>query len=254
MRDPGREPGQRGHGADRLVVGAVAGVHDPVVVAVAVEHRERVAPRCRVVRWARPRPQAVSQSGRACRRPVVRRRCQVVVVGERQVDVVGCQQVERLAGLVLVDQQPHVGVRRREPRDHRQQRPADPGRERRHPQRRRPVSRRGRGRTGPSRARPGWSPRGRPAVARPGSAGPGGPRARSAARPPPARARRSAATRSRWSRASSRRPPASSRAGTAPAAAPGGAGPCRPSFMIDERTVQKSHVDTNGVRRPVLVP
>ena len=164
----GTKPASEATRADRVLVGGVAGVHDPVAVAVAVEDRRASRPARRRRRPARrgpSRPPTAAPPRASRSKP---RRRQVVVVGQRQVDVVGGEQRRGLGRLVLVDPQVHVGVLGGQACA----RPAAATAVRRwrtpRPGPCRPARPTGRGRAGPPRSRRGSSRRGRPAAGRPG--------------------------------------------------------------------------------------
>ena len=76
-----------------------------------------------------PSPQAADHSGVTRSSRVEGDRRERVVVDEREVDLVGGEQLERLGGLVLVDPQADRGVLGARLRDDGQQRPAHRGRE-----------------------------------------------------------------------------------------------------------------------------
>jgi hypothetical protein len=128
------EPGEGSNRADDLLVRAVAGVHDPVVILEAREcfqsdplvtfksARHAECP-LRAAQWLR-------DNG-----PVEHRRREVVVIGQCEVDVIRGQQVECLVRLVLVDAQLHPGVLLRKRPHHRKQRLAHGRGERRYAKR-----------------------------------------------------------------------------------------------------------------------
>jgi hypothetical protein len=118
VHDPRGEAHQRGDRTDHVLVGGVAGVDDPVVGGEAGELGGRG------VAGHRQAPRDLPERHRL--QPLVEDgRCQVVVVGQRQVHGVHGEQLERLERLVLVDQQPDPGRGPGQGGRDGQQRPAD---------------------------------------------------------------------------------------------------------------------------------
>jgi hypothetical protein len=134
VRDPRLEAGQRGHRADHLLIAAVAGIDDPVMIGELAEDLERsprhAAPGGR--RAQAPLPQTQRLGDQAAVEPS---RGEVVVVGEGQVDRVVGKQAEGLIWLVLTDAKQHGGMPLRQEPDDRQHGFAHGGSERRHPHR-----------------------------------------------------------------------------------------------------------------------
>ena len=241
MRDPGRVAGHRRTMRDHVLVGGVARVHQPVMVAEPPEDRQRVTVQGGpgpARRGSTRRPQWTRLD-----RVVEPRGCEVVVVGQGQVDLVGGEQRSASAGSCSWMSTRSCGWRTASA--------ATIGSSDRRIAEANPATRTepagsavGPGRGGPPRPRRGSSPRAGPTAARPGSAAPAARRARSAARRPPGPGPRSAATPSRWSSRARRRPRASSPAGTVRAAAQRRVS--MTLFRIAERYVQQSHVDTDN--------
>jgi hypothetical protein len=127
VHHPRHEACARGQRPQRVLVGGVAGVDDPVAVR---EVRQAEVP---VARRHPDAPLEVPQRQHLVVVAPLRRRL-VVVVDEGEVDLVAGEQVEGLERLVLVDA--HVDARVRPPQvvDGRQQRAADRGGEPGHPQ------------------------------------------------------------------------------------------------------------------------
>ena len=128
VHDAGGEPGERGKCQHRVLVGGVAGVHDPPAIGVVRQVRRGVGRRRPEAPVGRPEP--VSREFRS-----EGRGGEVVVVGQCQVDLVPGQQVEGLQRLELVDGHHDPGMRPCKVADDGQQRTADGGGESGHPQR-----------------------------------------------------------------------------------------------------------------------
>jgi len=132
VHDPRLEAGQRRHGADHLLVGAVPRVDDPVAIGEPAEDLERGPGRpARDGRRAQaPLPATQRLAVQAAVEPG---RGQVVVIAEGQVDRVVGEQAERLIGFVLVDGQHDGGMPVGQDRHDGQYRFAHGRGERRHP-------------------------------------------------------------------------------------------------------------------------
>ena len=126
--DRGREPRHRGERVHDLLVGGVAGVHDPPRLPVAAEQPGGVlSPGRHRAGYAEPpvgRPQ-----GRLLHRALGGCRSEVVVVGQDEVDLVAAEQAVGLDRFVLVDLEPHLGVLCREVVHQGQEGTPDGGRE-----------------------------------------------------------------------------------------------------------------------------
>jgi hypothetical protein len=131
--DAGREPGHGGERADDVLVRGVAGVADPVVGPVAGEDLQ-----CRFAghRFAAGYTQAPPRGPqrRAVHGWVDGGGGEVVVVDERQVGLVGHQQLQCFGGLVLAQQHADPGMSGGQGRDDRQQVCAERGTESGHTQ------------------------------------------------------------------------------------------------------------------------
>ena len=225
VHDPGLEAGQRADRAHRLLVGGVARVHDPVLVAEPVEHRQRSP---RPARGAgTPSPQAASpqRDGARVASKVAGR--QVVVVGQREVDVVAASRPSASAGSCSRIRSRDVGVRRARTRTAGS---SDWRTAVANAATRTVPGRRG-GRVevdagGLERGEDGHGVVGQPAAGR-GQPDPPAVGLDQRGAGLPGQRRDLLGDRRGGDVHAPRRPPASSRAGTARAAAPGGAGPCR---------------------------
>jgi hypothetical protein len=120
------EPGERGHGGHRQLVGVVAGVDDPLVVAVARDRRDGVARRRRVGRGHAEAPRRGPQR-RGLDAVVERPHGGREVVHHREVHPVLGDERERLLRLVLGHQHPQVRAGAAQLRQQRDERTADGG-------------------------------------------------------------------------------------------------------------------------------